>query len=105
MISIRSDGTAPLRLGDEARIVFDAAPQYRIPATVSFVSPQAQFTPKEVETANEREKLMFRVKVRIDPSLLSQHTDLVKPGVPGVTHVRLSRGVDWPEQLHVLLPQ
>ena len=48
----------------------DAAPEFRIPARVSFISAEAQFTPKEVETRTEREKLMFRVKVKIDPQLL-----------------------------------
>ena len=51
-------------LGSEARIVLDAAPNYVFPATVSFVAAEAQFTPKAVETANEREKLMYRVKLK-----------------------------------------
>src|SRR5690606_12465972 len=47
-------------LGSEVRLVIDAAPQYVIPARVSYVASVAQFTPKTVETASEREKLMFR---------------------------------------------
>ncbi|MFZ1482233.1 MAG: HlyD family efflux transporter periplasmic adaptor subunit, partial [Paracoccaceae bacterium] len=39
-----------VRLGDEARIVVDVMPDVAVPATVSFVAPQAQFTPKQVET-------------------------------------------------------
>lgn len=93
-----------LRIGDEARIVLDAIPEYTIPATVSFVSPEAQFTPKEVETRTEREKLMFRVKVRIDPALLAKHGAIMKTGVPGVAYVRLGSGVAWPERLQVRLP-
>lgn len=93
-----------LRIKDEARIVLDAAPEYVIPAMVSFVSPEAQFTPKEVETRTEREKLMFRVKVRIDPELLAQHSAFVKTGVPGVAYLRLGSNVEWPESLHVRLP-
>lgn len=93
-----------LRVGDEARIVLDAMPEYTIPATVSFVSPEAQFTPKEVETRTEREKLMFRVKVQIDPVLLARHSAIVKTGVPGVTYVRLGADVAWPEALKVRLP-
>jgi len=93
-----------LRIGDEARIVLDAIPEYVIPATVSFVSPEAQFTPKEVETRTEREKLMFRVKVRIDPALLAKHSAIVKSGVPGVAYTRLGTDVDWPESLQVRLP-
>lgn len=94
-----------LRIGDEARIVLDAISEYVIPATVTFVSPEAQFTPKEVETRTEREKLMFRVKVRIDPALLAKHSAIMKTGVPGVAYVRLGENVAWPEQLQVQLPQ
>jgi len=93
-----------LRIGDEARIVLDAIPEYVIPATVSFVSPEAQFTPKEVETRTEREKLMFRVKVRIDQALLAKHSAIMKTGVPGVAYVRLGTDVVWPESLQVRLP-
>jgi HlyD family secretion protein len=93
-----------LHLGDEARIVLDAIPEYTIPATVSFVSPEAQFTPKEVETRTEREKLMFRVKVRIAPALLAKHSAIMKTGVPGVAYVRLGTEVAWPESLQVRLP-
>jgi HlyD family secretion protein len=93
-----------LRIGDEARMVLDAIPEYVIPATVSFVSPEAQFTPKEVETRTEREKLMFRVKVRIDPALLAKHADIMKTGVPGTTYVRLGADVAWPERLKVHMP-
>jgi len=93
-----------LHMGDDARIVFDAIPEYVIPAKVSFVSPEAQFTPKEVETRTEREKLMFRVKVRIDPALLAKHSAIMKTGVPGVAYVRLGTDVAWPETLQVHLP-
>jgi HlyD family secretion protein len=94
-----------LRIGDEARMIFDAIPEYVIPAKVTFVSPEAQFTPKEVETRTEREKLMFRVKVHVDPELLAIHSDIVKSGVPGTTYIRLGADVVWPEQLKVRLPQ
>ena len=93
-----------LHIGDEARIVFDAIPEYVIPATVSFVSPEAQFTPKEVETRTEREKLMFRIKVRIDSALLEKHSTIIKTGVPGEAYVRLGTDVSWPEKLQVQLP-
>jgi HlyD family secretion protein len=91
-------------VGAEARIVFDAAPDLVIPASVSFVAPRAQFTPKEVETRTEREKLMFRIKVRIAPELLQRHIDKVKTGVPGVAYVRLDQSAAWPAHLHVRLP-
>jgi HlyD family secretion protein len=90
--------------GAEARMVLDALPGFVLPASVSFVSPEAQFTPKEVETRTEREKLMFRFKVKIDQALLEQHLEQVKTGVPGVSYVRLADGGEWPEWLAVRLP-
>ncbi len=94
-----------LALGDEVRLVLDAASQYVIPAKVSFVADVAQFTPKTVETADEREKLMFRVKARIDPDLLKKHILQVKTGLPGMAYVRLDRAMPWPERLALKLPQ
>ncbi|MGD9774210.1 MAG: HlyD family secretion protein [Diaphorobacter sp.] len=86
-------------LGSEVRIVLDAAPQYVIPAQVSFVASTAQFTPKTVETASERQKLMFRVKARIAAQLLRQYREQVKTGLPGMAWVRLDPAQDWPEHL------
>jgi HlyD family secretion protein len=90
-------------IGSEGRIVLDAVPHLVIPAAVSFVAPRAQFTPKEVETRTEREKLMFRVKVRIDPELLARHADRVRTGLPRVAYVRLDARAEWPEHLRVKL--
>lgn len=86
-------------IGADARIVLDAAPDYSIPAHVRFVAAEAQFTPKEVETRNERDKLMFRVKVQIDPQLLKAHEAQVKSGLPGVAYVRLDPQAEWPDHL------
>lgn len=86
-------------LGSEVRIVLDAAPQYVIPAQVSFVASTAQFTPKTVETASERQKLMFRVKARIARALLARHLEQVKTGLPGVAWVRLDARQPWPADL------
>ncbi|MBV8626092.1 MAG: efflux RND transporter periplasmic adaptor subunit [Herbaspirillum sp.] len=94
-----------LALGSEARIVLDAAPQYVIPARLSFVASTAQFTPKTVETASERQKLMFRVKAQIDPALLQKHLALVKTGLPGVAWVRTDPARPWPDALAVKVPQ
>jgi len=88
-------------LGSDVRIVLDAAPDFVIPARVSFVADVAQFTPKTVETASERQKLMFRVKARIDPALLNRHITQVKTGLPGMAYVRTDRGAEWPAKLTV----
>ena len=92
-------------VGSEARLVLDAAPQYVIPARISFVADVAQFTPKTVETQVEREKLMFRVRAQLPPELLEKNLAKAKTGLPGVAHVKLDANAPWPAQLQVRLPQ
>ena len=92
-------------LGAEARLVLDAAPQYVVPVEISFVADVAQFTPKTVETQEERQKLMFRIKTRIAPDLLREHLLQVKTGLPGMAYVQLDPRVDWPPELQTRLPQ
>lgn len=87
------------KIGDDARIVLDARPDLAIPAKVTFIADQAQFTPKAVETKSEREKLMFRVRVRIDHERLRAHADKVKSGVPAVAYVKTDPQVPWPKGL------
>jgi len=94
-----------LEIGAQARIVPDAASQYVVPATVSFVASEAQFTPKYVETANEREKLMFKVKLRLPVEVLKKYAKRVKAGITGVGYVRLLPTAEWPENLNVKLPE
>lgn len=93
-----------LAIGAEARLVLDAAPQYVIPATVSFVADVAQFTPRTVETTEERQKLMFRVRLQIPPELLRKYLRNVKAGLPGMGYVRVDPAVEWPPELQVKLP-
>jgi HlyD family secretion protein len=88
-------------IGAEVRLVIDAAPQYVIPAKVSYVASVAQFTPKTVETESEREKLMFRVKARIDPELLKRHMEQVKTGLPGMAYLKLDADSEWPADLQI----
>ena len=88
-------------LGSEARIVLDATPNAVIPAKISYVSSVAQFTPKTVETASERQKLMFRVKAQIDPKLLQKNLEQVKTGLPGVAWVQIDPQAAWPEKLAI----
>jgi HlyD family secretion protein len=92
-------------LGTEVRIVLDAAPGYVIPANVSFVADVAQFTPKTVETASEREKMMFRVRAQIPQALLRKYILRVKTGLPGVAYVLNDPNAAWPDHLQVKLPQ
>jgi len=94
-----------LALGSEVHLVLDAAPQYVIPSKISFVASTAQFTPKTVETASERQKLMFRVKAQIDPTLLQKHLQQVKTGVPGMAWIKTDAQNAWPAELTIKVPQ
>jgi HlyD family secretion protein len=93
-----------LAVGDEARIILDPIPDYVVPAAVSFVAADAQFTPKTVETKDERAKLMFRVKLKINPQVLQQYYTRVKTGIRGLGFVRTKSDVEWPADLQVKLP-
>jgi len=94
-----------VRLGAPARIVLDAAPTWVIPAAVSFVASEAQFTPKAVETSDERDKLMYRVKVRVDPAVLAAWRDYVKSGLTGNTFFLTDPDAAWPASLEPKLPK
>lgn len=93
-----------LALGGDARLVLDAIPEFVIPAKITFVATDAQFTPKTVETSAEREKLMFRVKLSIDPDLVRQHMQQAKTGLRGIGYVRTTPDAVWPDYLAVKLP-
>ncbi len=92
-------------VGNEARIKFDVL-DFAVPARVSFISPQSQFTPKQVETRSERDKLMFRIKVRVPSELIRRYIDRVVTGVRGVAYIQLDGESKpaWPKQLQKLPP-
>lgn len=92
-------------LGSEVRVILDAAPNYVIPAEISYVASVAQFTPKTVETASERQKLMFRVKARFGRDLLLKNMKTIKTGLPGVAWLKLDANTAWPEELAIRIPQ
>ena len=76
------------KIGADARIVFDIAPEYAARAKVSFVAPEAQFTPKTVETEELRTSLLYEVRVFVnDPN-----NDLPL-GMPATVRLPLSAGV------------
>jgi len=91
-------------IGAEARIILDAAPEWVAPAKVYYVAAEAQFTPKTVETAEERQKLAFQVRVRIARDLVRQYEPMIMIGIPGVVYVRLDPNAEWPARLQVRLP-
>jgi len=103
-IYLPADQAGKLTLGDDARTILDPIPQYVLPASINFVATEAQFTPKSVETAEERQKLMFRVKLQADPEVLKKYHRQVKTGLRGLGFVRTDPKVSWPAELTVKLP-
>jgi len=94
-IFVPSAVVSRIRIGDEARIVpqgFTVA----LPARVGFVSPEAQFTPKFVETANERDNLSYRVKLQIPVEVARRFAGVLKAGMTADGYVRTDPGKAWP---------
>jgi HlyD family secretion protein len=102
-IFLPSDYAASIKLGADSRITLDYEPKRAIAGFVSFVSPEAQFTPKQVETKSEREKLVFRVKVQVPKELASQYVESIKTGVRGVGYVKIDPSAVWPARLQNLV--
>ncbi|MEQ8651972.1 MAG: efflux RND transporter periplasmic adaptor subunit [Kiloniellales bacterium] len=103
-IFLPAGDAAQVAIGADARIVLDILPDFAIPAVVSFVSPEAQFTPKQVETLSEREKLVFRTRLRIPADLVRSRIEHVKTGLRGVGYVKLSPSLTWPDSLQRRMP-
>jgi HlyD family secretion protein len=98
-IFLPSEEAAAIELGSEARLTADHMPGRAAVGYVTFVSPEAQFTPKQVETKSERAKLMFRVKIQVPPDLVSTNIERIKTGVRGVGYVKVDESVAWPDWL------
>jgi HlyD family secretion protein len=64
-----------LRLGQSATVVTDGG--QRLAGSITFISPKAEFTPRNVQTAAERSKLVYRIKVTVD-----NRDGVLKPGMP-----------------------
>jgi len=102
-IFLPAEDAAQTKLGAEGRITVDWDPNHAVAGFVSFVSPEAQFTPKQVETRSEREKLMFRVKIQVPRPIAKQYVEAIKTGVRGVGYVKVKESAVWPPWLQNLL--
>ena len=98
-IYLPTEAAGKVKFGADARVVLDAYPTHPIPAKVSFISAQAQFTPKTVETQSERDKLMFRIRVRVNQELLKTRAEAVRSGLPGIAYVLTASAAKWPDNL------
>jgi HlyD family secretion protein len=103
-IFLPSEQAASTKIGAEGRITVDFDPKRAIPGHDSFVSPEAQFTPKQVETKSERDKLMFRVKIQMPKELVAQYVDRIKTGIRGVGYIKIDDSAVWPSRLQNLVP-
>jgi len=104
-IYLPTEQAGKVRFAADARIVLDAYPDVAIPAKVTYIATQAQFTPKTVETQSERDKLMFRIRLQIDPERLRARAERVRSGLPGIGYVKTDPAVEWPAALQRLPPQ
>jgi HlyD family secretion protein len=102
-IFLPSEQAARLPLGAEGRITVDYDPKRAVAGFVSFVSPEAEFTPKYVETRSERDKLMFRVKIQLPKETANQYVEQIKTGVRGVGYVKVKESAVWPARLQNLV--
>ena len=102
-VYLPTDTIGKLKLGDEARIILDGMSAVW-PAKVDFIDSNAQFTPKFVETQNERQKLMYKVKLKIPPEIALKYSGLLKGGLTGNGYIRFDNNKTWPQQWQVNLP-
>ncbi|MBI2934056.1 MAG: efflux RND transporter periplasmic adaptor subunit [Chloroflexi bacterium] len=75
-----------LKLGSAAYVSVDSYPERRFPGRVTFVSPQAEFTPRDIQTKEERARTVFAVKITLD-----NPEGILKPGMPADASVASSQ--------------
>ena len=87
-IYVSENRLGAVRIGQPATITSDTYPGKQYPGTVSFIASQAEFTPRNVQTTEERVKLVYAVKVRV----AGDTTNELKPGMPVDVRLALSTG-------------
>lgn len=85
MIYVTEKELGRVRLGDAAEVKIDAFPDKAFAGKVTYISPEAEFTPKNIQTKEDRVKLVFGVKVEIE-----NREGLLKPGLPADAVIRVS---------------
>ncbi|WP_163833759.1 HlyD family secretion protein [Spartinivicinus ruber] len=79
-----------VHLGQEAQIYLDALVE-PIPAKINYIASKAEFTPREVQTVEERTKLVYAVKLQLASNPLQR----VVPGLPGDAAIRVEPSAQW----------
>ena len=77
---------ASVKLGQAAKVSIDAFPKDSYPGTVASISPVAEFTPKNIQTKDDRTKLVFGVKIEIE-----NPRQILKPGMPAEAVIDLGQ--------------
>lgn len=75
-VYLPEDRYGQISLGDKAELAVDSSPEETFPATVIWISDQAEYTPRNVQTQEERQNTVYAVKLAIQPSAS------LKPGMP-----------------------
>lgn len=83
-VYVKEDKLGLVKLGQKAEITTDSYPGKRYEGVVTFISSEAEFTPKNVQTKEERVKLVFGVKVAV-----RNVNEELKPGMPADVRIRL----------------
>jgi HlyD family secretion protein len=91
MIYVTEQELGRVRLGDAADVKIDAFPEKVFSGKVTYISPEAEFTPKNVQTKEDRVKLVFGVKVEIE-----NKEGLLKPGLPADATIRVNHSAKVP---------
>ena len=84
-VYVKEDKLGLIKLGQAAEVTIDSFPNKFFDGAVTYISPQAEFTPKTVQTKEERVKLVFAVKV----SVKNLNGEL-KPGMPADVRLLLN---------------
>lgn len=80
-----------LRIGLKAEVFVDSMPDKPFAGTVKYISSKAEFTPKEVQTPDERVKLVYAVKIYLDKN--TDHS--LTPGIPADAVIKWKEGAEW----------
>ncbi|WP_318258534.1 efflux RND transporter periplasmic adaptor subunit [Geobacter anodireducens] len=83
-IYVKEDKLGLVKLGQKAEVTVDTYPGKTFEGVVTYISPEAEFTPKNVQTQEERVKLVFGIKVNVD-----NPNQELKPGMPADVRIRL----------------
>jgi HlyD family secretion protein len=90
---VSQEDIGKVAIGQPARIYVDAFPDRHFPATLRFIASEAEFTPKEIQTKQERAKLVYEVRLYLDEN----PEDRLTPGIPADAVIKWREDAAWAE--------